>query len=234
MKIMKLFLVIALLICTMNVSYAESIEPETNVEVNGYSVKITGTADCDEGTEVSVMVVHPGKDIFSVVEDSKADKETLLNNNVVCIGQTYVDDENSFEFTCNFDKDEKSGIYTLRVQVYGEAEVRESSIVFENAGRIETAKEIIKSENLNELKAGLDEYATELDVSAGEEYITFLDKEKEYVLNRILAEKTDKETVFKSSVEEIGKIHEMKAFDKEEIYLSCLTCSTILKRISRL
>jgi len=217
MKLIKVFLVIALLVSTINPSYAEVFEAETNVEVDGYTAKISGTADCNEGTEVSVMVVRPGKDICSVVEDSKANKENLLNNNVVCIAQAYVNDEKEFEFTCNFDKGEKSGIYTLRVQVYGEAEVREKIIVFENAERIETAKEIVKSNNLNELKTGLEEYATELDVTAGEEYITFSDEEKEYILKNILAETTDKEKVFVSSVEEISEVREVKDLDKEEL-----------------
>lgn len=215
LKITKLFLVISLLISTMNFAYAETLPFKTDIKVNDYSAKITGTADSNEGTEVSVMVLRPEKDIFSVVEDASANKETLFNNNVVCVSQTYVDDEKGFEFTCNFDKKEKSGIYTLRIQVYGEKEVRESEFIFENSERIQVAQEAVKTDSFNELKSIIEEYATDLDISAGKEYIAFSDKEKDYVLNNVLDEKNDKKAEYISSVEEIGRVREMKALDKE-------------------
>ena len=62
-------------------------------------------------------------------------------------GGVAVDDEKAFEYNCKFDGNEKSGVYTLRVQVYGEPEVREKTFVFENASRKLTGETNIQSDN---------------------------------------------------------------------------------------
>lgn len=214
-RLIKSLIAISLLVNISVAAYAAAESFETNVEVTGYEAKITGTADCSEGTEVSLEVVRPGKDIFSVVKDSAASEDTLLNNNVILVSQTSVDDENAFEYICNFDQNEKSGTYTLRVQVYGEAEVREKTFVFENASRKQAAQMSIQSDSVDVLEDVLQEYATDIDIASGEQYVNFSNKEKEYVLKNISKEKTDKKQEYIDSVEEINGVREMKALDKE-------------------
>lgn len=216
-----MFIKSALAICLafniMSFAYAETNRFETTVEVSGYSAKITGTADAGEGTKVSVTVVRPGKDIFSVVEDTVANADTLLNNNVVLISETSVDAKNQFEYVCNFDRSEKSGTYTLRVQVYGASEVCEKTFVFENESRKQTGQTNIQSDSNVVIEEVLEEYATDIDITAGEKYIAFSDKEKEYVTKSVAGHNTGKVQEYIDSVNEINSVREMKALDKEGV-----------------
>ena len=136
---MSRFIKFVLLICLLlNVVFvANAAEAfETNVVVDGYNAQISGTADAYEGTEVAIVVVRPGKDINSVVNDSESNADTLLNNNVLCITQVLTDSEKNFNYTYKFGSNEKSGTYTLRVQVYAEPQVREKKFIFQKVLKI--------------------------------------------------------------------------------------------------
>ena len=113
-RFIKSLVAVSLLANISVAAFASAGNFETNVEVTNYAAKITGTADCSEGTEVSIAVIRPQKDIFSVVEDTVANADTLLNNNVVLVSQTSVDDEKQFEYICNFDQNEVK--VTLKLQ----------------------------------------------------------------------------------------------------------------------
>lgn len=213
-RLVKLVVAAGLMINISSFAYAEGFI--TDVTVADFSAKITGTTDCSEGTDVAIEVIRPGKDIFSVVKDSEATDETSLNSAVVLADETEVDAENEFEYICYFDKNEKSGTYTLRVQVYGEAEVREKTFIFENTERFKKASELLKNSSESNLVKVFEEYATDIDIEAGEEYILFSEKEKEYVLSAI-SEKDDIKTEFITSVGDIKKVHEVKAFEKSDL-----------------
>ena len=215
-RFIKFVLVICLLANASITVYAAE-ELETNVTVTGYNALISGTADTYENTEVSITVVRPGKNIFSVVEDSLATEVNQLYSNVLCITQVAVDEENEFSYTCKFDSNEKSGTYTLRVQIYGEPEVREKKFKFENSSRKALGLSAIATTDANTLKDAMSEYATDIDIDSGEQYITFSNKEKEYVLNNILAETTDKSQKYIDSVGEIEDVHEMKALSASDL-----------------
>ena len=77
-RFIKIFLLMCIFVNTSFLVFAEKTVPEIDVAVTGYEVKISGSADAYEGTEVSIIVVRPGKDIVSVVEDTAATEVTLL------------------------------------------------------------------------------------------------------------------------------------------------------------
>ena len=225
-RFIKSLVAVSLLANISVAAFASAGNFETNVEVTNYAAKITGEADCSEGTEVSIAVIRPQKDIFSVVEDTVANADTLLNNNVVLVSQTSVDDEKQFEYICNFDQNEKSGTYTMRVQVYGEADVREKTFVFENQSRKQIAQTNMQSNNAD-IESVLAEYATDIDVVAGEQYINFTDKEKEYVIANVSLESSDKKQKYIDSVNGIGDVREMKVLNKEGLKALVETGSVI-------
>lgn len=212
-KFIKLAVAFCIAVNSSFVALAE--DSDTSVTVSGYSATISGSTDSGEGTTVSLAVVRRGKDMEGVAEDSMANADNSLNASVVAIGQALVDNSGKYEYVCKFDQSEKSGIYTLRVQVYGDSEAYEEKFTFENAQRASDANLAVQGKTAEELKPVLEEYATDLDVVAGEQYVTYSDKEKGYVLTEIaIAENANKKADYISAVSDITAVRSMKALDK--------------------
>ena len=212
-RLMKLALVMCLI---FNLSVAV-LADGNDIDIaftDGYTANITGNADYKAGTEVSVAVVRPQKNIADIKEDSLADNASQIFNNILCIAQTSVTAQKDFSYTVKFDANEKSGTYKARVQVYGENAVREKEFKFVNATRQSYAE--------NDLNYGttpiatlLEDYAPDLDIDAGEKYNTFSDKIKNYVKDSISAAASGKKTVFINSVTDIATIEHIKTLTKE-------------------
>lgn len=214
-KSIKLTLICCLLLFA---AFAVHAEGDLTVDVSGYNATISGSTICSEGTNVTIMIVRPGKDISSVKRDSEANSLSLFNNNVSVVTQALVDADNAFQYICRFDENEKSGKYTARVKILGETQVRETEFTFVNEKRkAEAETKIDDCTDKSKTEAFLSEYSSDIDVDAGGSYDDFSKTERAYVTEKVAEAKDDKITVFGESVEEINDVREIKKLDRSAL-----------------
>lgn len=189
---------------------------DIDIEITGNTAVITGTADFKTGTEVSIEVVRPQKDISVVREDSLADSSSQIFSNFLCIAQTSVTSSKDFSYTVKFDDDEKSGTYRVRVQVYGESTVREKEFQFVNVTRQSSAQNDLDS-GTTPIATLLENYAPDLDIDAGEKYNAFSEKEKNYVKGGVSAAASGKKAAFIAAVNDVTELKNIKTLSKEDL-----------------
>ena len=214
-KLTKLTLICCIILFA---TFAVHAEGDLNVDVSGYNATVSGSTKCSEGSNVTVMIVRPGKDISSVKSDSEANSVSLFNNNVSCVVQTLVDADNGFRYICRFDENEKSGKYTARVKISGETQLHETEFTFVNEKRkTEAEAKINDCTDKSKTEAFLSEYASDIDVDAGGSYDDFSKTERAYVTGKVAGAKEDKVTVFGESVEEINDVRDIKKLDRSAL-----------------
>ena len=212
-ELMKRVLISCLVLCMVFLPvYAEE---ELSAGVSGYRVTVSGSADSGAGANVTVMIVRPGKDVTAVVRDAEATAKNLFNNTVSYTAQTPVDENRHFECVCPFDQDEKSGIFTARVKISGETDVRETEFTFVNEARRQAAEAAINDcTDKTKTEAFLSEYASDVDVEAGGSYDGFTSAERAYVIGKVTNAKSGKSKAFGDAVEEIDSVRELKSLER--------------------
>ena len=214
-RLMKLALVMCLIFNLSVAVFADGNDIDIAF-TDGYTANITGNADYKAGTEVSVAVVRPQKNIADIKEDSLADNASQIFNNILCIAQTSVTAQKDFSYTVKFDANEKSGTYKARVQVYGENTVREKEFKFVNATRQSYAENDLNN-GTTPIATLLAEYAPDLDIDAGEKYNTFSDKKKTYVKDTVSSSANGKKAVFIKAVDDVTGVEMVKTLSKEDL-----------------
>lgn len=207
-----IFVLSALLIAAQGAAYAEITK--TSISDDG-ELSVIGKTTEPKGTDVSVLVVRPGKDYTKIVSDEKDGEKAA--DSLEAIGQIKVGENSIYEYTYKMHADAVSGEYAVYARTYGTDITDKTTFIYSNKKRLIEAYEKIK--NGEAVWGVLNEYAGDIDYSLSEKFKNFSDKQKEYIADGIskstLTDANDLKTEFSDYCTIAINCADLKAPEKE-------------------